>query len=1395
MSVAVAGSAPTSDNSGAEPSQTTGTDSIVTPSWRGRTWLICVALTALAFIQEPGRIAADTKLDLNINPGGLMSRALHLWDSSGFSGQLQNQGYGYLWPMGPFYWLGQAIGLPAWVVQRLWWSLLLCLAFVGMVKLAKALNLGTPGSQLVGALTFALAPRIVSNLGAASIESWPTALAPWVLLPLVIATQPGTSRRRWAAASAIAFACIGGVNAVATASVLVLAVWWLATRERNRATATLAGWWALGILLASLWWAIPLLILGRYSPPFLDWIESASITTSITSTANVLRGVDTWLPYLADSQGPLLPSGWALVQSWPGILGTAIVATIGAAGLTMRKLPERPFLVGAALIGLALVSLGHVGAADGFGADAVRTWLDGPLAPLRNVHKFDVILRLPLALGCTVVVAAVMRWAHSRSLRSVPLAPVVGIALASAITLSAWPMLAGTVARDRSFIEIPEYWRDTATYLSEQDAGRALILPEASAAVFQWGRTNDEPLQALDMVPWTVRDSVPLSSAGNIRMLDSIKEQVESGRGSPGLAGLLQRAGITHIVVRNDIDPSRTGAPPRSVIHSTLDNSPGLARVKVFGPLLQSYVTETAIADDGLDGAFPAVEVYIVRGDTPTGVPLLRDASDPIRIVGGAEAVLGLESVTGTDATVLTTGSPGEEALPAGPVIATDSLRRREVAFGAVRNNLSQTMTESDPFSLNRPVRDYLPEGTTNLTTAEFVGGVTFSASSSGSDPGALTNRSPANQPWAAVDGDGGTSWVTGEIGPGVGSWWQINFAAPEDMPSEIQASVTAGRDGGARPTRVKVSTDQGSVVTDIDPNELIVDVQVLPGPTQFLRVTMDGAEPDRQDNGFGIAELKFPMGAIERAIQTLDGKADGWLLQATPGNRASCVNNGERITCSNLISRSGEEDLGIDRLINVPQESVVRVLASAVVREESSDNRLFSPSAVNATVTASSTATMAPGNRGAAALDDDVTTAWIADPTDRDPYLNISLPESRTITGLSFSNRIDLNASSPLEVTVSTPTQTIEGFVDNSGRIDFPPLTTDTLRLDFGVRYPKTSITEGGRERTTLPIGVSDLTIIGAEDISAALPLELPVGMACGFAPSLRVDDVLAAETKAEGIGRDALAGQPLTVSQCDAPTVTIPAGPHRVQMLQTAELSPLSLALLTPELEALLTSAPSPVAASLTDQSPTRRIIEITPASGVRTLELTENFSSGWHAKLQTAENEVNLTPVEVDGWRQAWVVPSDVAGEVVVSFEPDRWYRAGLIVGLIALLTLLPMVLLPGRTSPVPIRPSARPIWAIAAIAVAVVSVVAGWWGLVGLALASGAMFMGRRPWLVVVLATSIVYVLQILHPWPASNSQPDWVTVAQTIGVCCVVAAWSWRSLDATMRALAARRQSN
>ena len=363
----------------------------------------CAVLVAVAFAQLPGYLIFDTKFDLVVDPWHYLDRAVHMWDSNGAIGQLQNQAYGYLWPMGPFFGVGILAGIPGWAVQRLFMALVLCVGFTGAAKVARALGVRSDLACLLAGFAYALSPRLLTTVGTISIESWPSALAPWVLLPLIVGSRQGSPRRA-AALSALAVAMVGGVNATASFGVIPVAALWLLTREHGPRRRTMMTWWPALTLLGTLWWLVPLFFLGVYSPPFLDFIEAATLTTNPTSLFDSIRGVSHWVPYI----DPRWRAGRDLITQSHLILNSGVVLMVGTAGLLHRRNPHRTFLVLSLLLGLFLVGMGHTGTLQGWFAEPLRAALDGPLAAARNVHKFDPIIRLPMVLGIALLLDSLL---------------------------------------------------------------------------------------------------------------------------------------------------------------------------------------------------------------------------------------------------------------------------------------------------------------------------------------------------------------------------------------------------------------------------------------------------------------------------------------------------------------------------------------------------------------------------------------------------------------------------------------------------------------------------------------------------------------------------------------------------------------------------------------------------------------------------------------------------------------------------------------------------------------------------------------------------------------------------------------------------------------------------
>jgi arabinofuranan 3-O-arabinosyltransferase len=1339
--------------------------------WRFRLAAVAACLTALAFIQDPGRIAADTKLDLAINPGGLLARSLHLWDPQSFAGSLQNQAYGYLWPMGPFFWLGDSVGIPAWVIQRLWWATLLTLAFLGVVRVIRLLDLGGPTVRILAGLSYALSPMLLSKLGPISSEVLPFALAPWLLIPLIVGSRTGSVRRA-AALSGLAFFCIGGVNAVAALAVLPIGAIWILTRSAGPRKRALAGWWALAITLASLWWFIPLLLLGGYSPPFLDWIESASITTSVTDPLSVLRGAGDWVAYLAAETGPVWSLGYEFAYSTVLLLSSGLVAILGLMGLIRRDLPERGFVAITVLLGFGLVSLGHVSAAASPAQSLIRTALDGVLAPLRNVHKFDPVLRIGLALALAWLLTVAAQKLRDRTAeRGWPKVkyrlPMVGVVFGLLAATFATAMTGVTAGR--SYLEIPEYWRETSAYLAaENPTGRALVVPTASAAQFQWGRTQDEPLQALGDTAWDVRDSVPLGNAGHTRLLDEISARLEDGRGSPGLATVLERAGVQWVVVRNDIEPRMTDVQSIVRVHQSISASPGIDMVAGFGPLL--------------GGSFRAVEVFQVGELDPSPVQA-NSVDGALRVTGGAEAQLSLaDAGLLDDRLTVMAGSPGSDVVAATD-IATNTLRKRETNFGFVRGNKSNTLTADDEWIQNRPVHDYLNPDTTPLTLAELDGAVAIETSSNASDASAYLARDQSAQPFAALDGDSQTAWRSAATGESaVGQWWSVRFAEEISAPYldlDLPLSQADSR-------TIEVVTDQSRESVQLDNSAQVARIPLGDRPTKFIRIELTDTSGGFNDSQFVISGVSIPGVEVRRPLRTqTTGPVAGAVLSATSGGRSQCVDGGGQYRCAPEYGRVGEDQAGLDQWVWL-QAGTYEVAASVRPRGSQAFEKLATTEAdvvANGSSNEYEDFVASPQS----AVDGLPQTGWYPAVDDERPRLEITLPKTEEVTAVQIESLPAFDLSKPLSVTIEAGGKQTTAFVDSGKAIPIPKVSTDSVVIWIDSIYP--AYAARFDDSSLRPLGISDVTVETESGTREAVATSRDTPVDCGTGPTVSISNGGDVATGGAFTRKQAIEGSSFDLAGCGQKrSLAVDEGWHRITTKSTD-------ALIVERVDVLPTAGlPATGAATATEVmswEATSRSVDVAAAESSQVLETGESYNKGWAARL----GDEPLSAIEVDGWRQGWVIPAGSSGIVNMEFTPDDSYRNGLLLGALAVAGLLALILVRGARDARPALGSRVRQWMLIAVLGGTSLLL---WNPIVLALAIltswvATRLFGRKstgvvPWRYWLVATfgAVLVILQVAATVPISSRSPAWVEVvsAYLLAVVFWVVLASWPTAKRT-----------
>ena len=1233
---------------------------------RDRWWFLLAFLIALAVLvsTDTGRIFYDTKLGVDIDAGQFLTRLWSLWNPREWFGSLTDQYIGYAIPMAPFYLVGQVLHVPIWLIERLWISLLLAIGFIGLVKLARALDIGSETSRLLAGAIFALWPTFTILMGSTSASALPGLIVPWAVLPLVSAVRGRTTPGRAAALSGLAIAAMSGVNAVCTLAVLILPAFYILTHTRRRERIRLSLLWGAAVVAATAWWAIPLLLQGRYAFNFLPYIEQSSTTTRTLSAAAVLRGTGTWAAYFSLNGAPWLTSGWAVVTSPLTLLASAIVSAAGLAGLARRDMPERRWLAICAGVTAMVALAGYYGPLGGPWHAAFDQLLNGPLAPFRSLYKLEPVLAVALTLGCAHLIERC--WRLSVPLRSGRLAggAVAAPVCALALVGLGWPQLGGQALQAGTFTSIPAYWYQAAAFLAAHAPRQtALVVPANAHNQYIWGETlDDDPLEPLASSPWVERGLVPYGGAGSQVLLETAEQAFESGDDVPGLAGYLARAGIRYVVVRNDIAPDISGYTPPQVVNQTLALS-GFRRVAAFGPEIHVTLGRPDLAGvmPGLAAAYPAIEIFQAADSAqrPASPVTTLPVSGTVLVNGGPDSLLQLEAqgiLTSQPAVIAGQPMLQRPALWA----VTDGQRRADNSFGSTQDFESYTYTAdgSNPVDsalgdAGGPPRQLLPVAAAGHQTVAVIRGA---ASVTASSVGSWATEAAGYDPVNAFDGNPATAWADGSLYSPVGQWIEISFSRSVDLPAAVQIRLLD--DSRTRPVadKLRVTTAAGSVVTDTAVTGASQLLRVPPGPTRAVRITILGvARWAPGEPGAGISDVDIPGVRVTTFLQPAEAIAEGTkasglafsfaqqpTLPATQGGGSGLA--------------AGE---GLDRTFVMPTAASLTAQLTAVPTAGSALDALVSalasPGKSVFRVTATSEWDGLP-QYGPASMYSPGRRPWVAARSDRDPGLTFSWRGRRII------GRIDLSAppgsALPKVVVIRSGKISLTEKVRADGVVRIsPPVRTSSLHLSF----PALS-------SSAHPVALARVTIPALRGLHAAVPRPAAAfRLACGAGPTVAVGG-RSYPTSVSGTIGDLLQQLPVQVTPCTpGGQLTLTAGRQWLEVSSTAAFTVASASLTS---QPAATADPAqPRKLEILSWGSDSRTLRIAPGAAVY-VEVHENANPGWAASLDGRP----LQPATLDGWQQAFVVPAGRGGVISLTFRPATMYHAGLIASALALLALL-------------------------------------------------------------------------------------------------------------------------
>ncbi|MDQ1461192.1 MAG: arabinofuranan 3-O-arabinosyltransferase, partial [Actinomycetota bacterium] len=808
---------------------------------RGTPALGYLLLALLAYVPPmltaPGKVAADTKQYLYLDPGRLLSRSVSMWDPHVGMGTVTHQTIGYAFPMGPFYWLLDQIGSPAWVSQRLWLGSLLFAAALGVLYLLRTFGLRGPG-VVVAALAYMCTPYVFDYAARISVL-----LMPWAALPWLIAVVRKALRERgwrYPAIFALIVQVIGGVNATAliyagVGPVLWILYAWLVAREVDARRALGVALRIGGLtLLTSLWWISGLRMQGTYGLDVLKYSETVEAVARTSTPNEVLRGLGYWFFYGQDRLGPWIETASDYTQHSYVILAGYSLVVLSLLAAAFLRWRHRVFFVLLLVVGVVISVGAHPYDSPTPLGSLFKSFANSSTAglALRSTGRAAPLVVLSLAvllgLGANALFVRLRRCGKTALAYAVPL--LIGV-----LILVNFPAIVdGTfygknLQRDET---LPSYWTSAIAALDRGDhQTRILEEPGADFASYTWGNTVDPITPGLTDRPYVARELIPYGTPGTADLLNAIDRRIQVGVSDPaGLAALWRRMGVGSVVARNDINYNRYDLVRPQDLVAVLAAAPGLGPAQGYGPpssfaLPRGFNDEISLATPAGATVAP-VEVYPVSN--PTKIVRGESTDHALMVSGDGEGLVDAADVglfDGAGVVRYSASYPSSEALRtttgAGDVlVVTDNNRLRGRRWTTVTQTVGFTEQagekdlplKTDPGDARLDVFPGQPPSA--LTTTEQVGVQRVVATAFGN-----TNTYwPEDRAAGALDGNLATAWRAQAFGDARGQRIQI----------DLDSSIT---------------TDHVNLVQPLAgaPNRYITDVMLTFDGGKPVKVALDG--------------------------------------------------------------------------------------------------------------------------------------------------------------------------------------------------------------------------------------------------------------------------------------------------------------------------------------------------------------------------------------------------------------------------------------------------------------------------------------------------------------------------------------------------------------------------
>ncbi|MCC5953522.1 MAG: DUF3367 domain-containing protein [Acidimicrobiia bacterium] len=1319
---------------------------------RSSRWATLVVPALVAYLPllatAPGWVGADTKTYLYLDPGRLLAEAPYVWHDRIGLGTVTHQNIGYLFPMGPYYFVMETLGVPDWVAQRLWLGTILFGAAMGVRHLIGTLaprwRIEAPGAVVVASLAYMLSPYFLAYAARISVILLPWAALPWLLAFTARALRSGGWRQP--ALFAFAVLVVGGINA--TALILVglgplLWVAWAVWVEREVTwRQALAACARIGVLTlaTSLWWIAGLWASGRYGLPVLRYTETYRTVAEVSSATEVTRGLGYWFFYGGDKLGPWIEPSVSYTQDLPLIVLSFALPVLALVAMACVRWRFRGLF-------LLLFCVG------GLTAVAAHPWSDPSVLgglfksisttdaglSMRSTPRAVPLLALATAMGLGAGLVALTRRLPRR-------APAVTVLVALLVVANVPPLWSGDLVADnlKRPEELPAYWPEVAAALDERPhTTRVLEMPGADFASYRWGNTVDPVTPGLMDRPYAARELFQWGSPQSANLLNALDRRLHEDVIDPeAIAPLARLLGVGDIVVRSDLQYERYRIARPQLLWDHLARADGLGPPEGFGPQTANRAgPEHPMIDEVRLGARPDLEdpppVAILPVTEPRSLLRTVTAAHPLLLAGDGEGVVDAASVgvVSPDQLLLYAASVAadeallDQSLAAGAdLVVTDTNRRRSQRWGALRENTGYTERAGetpidDPSDQRLEVFPEADDDSATVSSWQVAEGATIGAVVTATAYGNPITFTPDDRPANALDGDSQTAWRVGAI----------DEARGERLRIELDEAVTADHIEVLQPvnlernrwiTEVRLSFDDDDTIDvtleDISRDESAVGQRIdFPARTfetlEFEILETNISPRPRYDgfSGVGFAEVRIPGVGIEELVRPPTD-----LLDVVGARSAE-----HRLVyvLSRLRSNPAEpvrldEESGLRRLLTVPTTRAFSLAGQARLSPHVADDVIDALLGLDDHTAGGVTATSSnrlPGSfrhRASSAIDGDLSTHW--SPIfgqQREHFLEFRTAEPVAFDRLALAVVADGRHSVPTRLRIEAATDDAEPVP--VAAVELPAIEDGTevgtiVELDLPLTNEVVGdhlvvVVEQVRQvpvrdwysdgPNIAPVGIAELGIEGLAAASA------PAQVDTGCRDDLLTIDGDPVPLRVTGQLEDAVDRRALDVSLCDGGdgAVELAAGdtvlrttPGRRSGIDIDRLRLSSEAGGAPLAPALLPrEVPSGPELALAGSGRVTHDATVAPADDPYWVVLAQSFNDGWEADLAVGSTaSTSAAPTLVNGFANGWFVePDGEPVEVHIAWTPQRVVWVALVISLLAGLGCVALAIgRPGRRS---------------------------------------------------------------------------------------------------------------